>query len=98
MKQKDGKSKTAEMPFFLIIKIKKMNKIKPNYKKRMEKYFEDFPFSQEYELKKDEINGKTYAVGKINKDGILVPITNFYTPKEMSAYLFGLYDSQTGKY
>ncbi len=44
-----------------------------------------------------EIKGKTFAVGKFNNGGILVPITNFYTPKEMSAYLFGLYDSRTGK-
>lgn len=75
----------------------KFKEMKPNYKTRMQNFFESCNFPREYSLKKDEINGKTFCIAKENEEGVKVIMTNFFTPQEMSAYLFGRYDALTNK-
>ena len=53
---------------------------------------------KKYFLKKDEINGKTFALASTGENDSINVHSNFMTYSEMKAYLFGLYDGLNKKF
>lgn len=64
----------------------------------LQRYFDLCKFKKNYYLKRDEINGKTFAITEKQENGGISVKTDFMKPNEMKAYLVGRYDLIVKRY
>ena len=64
----------------------------------LENFLYNCKLPKKYFLKKDEINGKTFALASNVENGSVNVHSNYMNYKEMNAYLFGLYDGLNKKF